>query len=267
MIAGPLYLARARLKTGRGEVLSAISPALLNGSKGQTVGHAHRILWMLFQGRAEGEERDFLWREERPGQYMILSRRPPSDPHSLFDLKHKEFAPELSAGDVLSFELRANPVVHRKAGWEPSKEKRDGKGRVRGMRCDIVMDALSSLPGRMRGEAHGETARAKHRHDLTKSAARAWIDTQSEKNGFRLVINPENDEPYLDATNYETIKVPRMNGSRLAPSASFGVLDFSGLIEVTDPEVFVARLGQGFGKAKAFGCGLMLIRRAGVSHG
>jgi CRISPR system Cascade subunit CasE len=58
-----------------------------------------------------------------------------------------------------------------------------------------------------------------------------------------------------------------MNGSRFAPSASFGVLDFAGLIEVADPSVFVARLGQGFGKAKAFGCGLMLIRRAGVSHG
>ena len=34
------------------------------------------------------------------------------------------------------------------------------------------------------------------------------------------------------------------------------------LIEVTDPPAFLARLAAGFGRAKAFGCGLMLIRRA-----
>jgi CRISPR system Cascade subunit CasE len=195
----PLYLSRARLKTGRGEALSAIAPALLNGSKGGTVGHAHRILWMLFQGR-EDEPRDFLWREEKPGQYLILSRRPPSDPHALFELKYKEFAPELSVGDVLSFALRANPVVHRKV--EGARlGKTDRKGRTRSARCDIVMDALSSLPGKMPGECHGETPRAKHRHDLTRSAARAWIETQGEKYGFRLVMNAEKDEPYLGATN------------------------------------------------------------------
>lgn len=263
----PLYLSRARLKTGRGEALSAIAPALLHGSKGETVGHAHRILWMLFQGQEHGETRDFIWREEKPGQYMILSRKPPSDPHSLFDLQHKEFAPELAAGDVLSFELRANPVVHRKA--EGARlGKTDHRGRTRGVRCDIVMDALKPYGDRHGPrDEEGRTERAQRRFDLTKSAARAWIETQGEKYGFRLVMNPEKGEPYLGVTNYETIKVPRMNGSRLAPSASFGVLDFSGLIEVTDPAMFVARLGQGFGKAKAFGCGLMLIRRAGVSHG
>lgn len=31
---------------------------------------------------------------------------------------------------------------------------------------------------------------------------------------------------------------------------------------VTDSIAFVTKLGQGFGRARAFGCGLMLIRRA-----
>jgi hypothetical protein len=33
-------------------------------------------------------------------------------------------------------------------------------------------------------------------------------------------------------------------------------------IEVTAPEAFMYRLLCGFGRAKAFGCGLMLLRRA-----
>ena len=41
-----------------------------------------------------------------------------------------------------------------------------------------------------------------------------------------------------------------------------GVLDLSGTLSVTDPALFVAALAQGFGRAKAWGCGLMLIRRA-----
>jgi CRISPR system Cascade subunit CasE len=33
------------------------------------------------------------------------------------------------------------------------------------------------------------------------------------------------------------------------------------VLEVTEPQAFVAAVLRGFGKAKAFGCGLMLIRR------
>ena len=38
--------------------------------------------------------------------------------------------------------------------------------------------------------------------------------------------------------------------------------DLTGEIAVTDPKAFLAKLAQGFGRAKGFGCGLMLIRRA-----
>lgn len=38
-------------------------------------------------------------------------------------------------------------------------------------------------------------------------------------------------------------------------------VDISGLLTVREPELFVAALHNGIGKAKAFGCGLMLVRR------
>jgi CRISPR system Cascade subunit CasE len=46
------------------------------------------------------------------------------------------------------------------------------------------------------------------------------------------------------------------------PPIEFSALDLSGVLEVQDGEPFLAALLSGFGKAKAFGCGLMLIRRA-----
>jgi CRISPR system Cascade subunit CasE len=39
------------------------------------------------------------------------------------------------------------------------------------------------------------------------------------------------------------------------------VLDLSGALTVTDPTLFLEKLSGGFGRAKAFGLGLMLIRR------
>jgi CRISPR system Cascade subunit CasE len=37
--------------------------------------------------------------------------------------------------------------------------------------------------------------------------------------------------------------------------------DFSGVLTVADPEIFVKSLYNGIGAARAFGCGLMLVRR------
>ena len=47
-----------------------------------------------------------------------------------------------------------------------------------------------------------------------------------------------------------------------ARPATFSVLDLEGVLEVIDPAMFLQHLSTGFGRAKAFGCGLMLIRQA-----
>jgi CRISPR system Cascade subunit CasE len=69
-----------------------------------------RWVWSLF---ADGTDRrrDFLWREVRPSEFLILGARMPVDAHGLFDLECKPFAPELRVGQRLEFDLRANAVV------------------------------------------------------------------------------------------------------------------------------------------------------------
>lgn len=243
-----LFFSRARIRASRGEALSAIAPLLVPDDMRQRPGHAHRILWLLFQDIPDAA-RDFLWRDEGNGKYMILSRRPPADPHGLFAVDTKEFEPALAAGDRLTFVLRANPVVTTKRA---GVKKTGGNGRARGTRVDIVMDALKAVP---KTDWEEKTGRAFERNRIAQVAGADWLARQGERAGFKVVRGEA--EPVIGG--YVQFPVERRHGRR---PAGFSVLDFAGQIEITDPDAFIAKLAQGFGAAKAFGNGLMLIRRA-----
>lgn len=236
------YFTRARLRSDA--PAAALAPILLPEDRDERVGTAHRLLWTLFAD-SSNRERDFLWREEGgadlvPGRssFLILSPRPPHDAHGLFRVETKEFAPALAPGDRLRFALRANPVVTRPG--EPG-----AGGKPKRIRHDVVMDRLHALSaGPQRAEA---------RFQAMQEAGRDWLARQGEERGFRL------DQGTLRVDGYDQLRIRRGNGrARMAIST----LDMEGVLEVTDPEAFSKALHEGFGKAKAFGCGLMLIRRA-----
>ncbi|MDH2436469.1 type I-E CRISPR-associated protein Cas6/Cse3/CasE [Pokkaliibacter sp. MBI-7] len=110
-----MYLSRVMLK-----------PDIINNTQlsrvlaDRTYG-VHRLLWDLF----DQPERDFLYREEvareqvaQPGVkgepvYYLLSPQPPKTDSPLFEVQSKPFRPDFTAGQHLSFRLRANPVVTR----------------------------------------------------------------------------------------------------------------------------------------------------------
>jgi CRISPR system Cascade subunit CasE len=222
-----LWLSRARLR--RDASVSALARLLVPEAAGARPAAAHHLVWSLF---ADGPDRrrDFLWREEAPGQFMTLSRRPPVNVEGLFDLDAQPFAPMLVPGDRLGFTLRANPVVARAAA--PGQ---------RGKRHDVVMNVLKSVATGQRAEA---------RPDAVVTAGRAWLARQGATHGFR----PESE---IAVDGYDRVVVPRETGK----PAIFGVLDISGVLTVTDPVRFLAAQAAGFGRARAYGCGLMLIRR------
>lgn len=248
-----LFLSRARLRSRRGEALASVAPLLLPTAGAERNAAAHRIVWLLFQSEPDaGHEMNwrqtdngYLWRDDGDGRYLILSRVPPSDPHDLFELETKEFAPQLRAGDRLKFALRANPVVASKSGFT------DEQKRNRGKRVDVVMNALKSVP---RTDWTSRTGRAFARDDLVTETTQAWLAQQGSKHGFKLSAG-------FVAEGYSQVQVAR-SAERRRRSASFSVVNLAGEITVTDPAALLARLPLGFGAAKAFGCGLMLIRRA-----
>ena len=235
----PLNLSRVRLKTLRGEALASIAPLLMPTDPQQRPAHAHRVLWLLYQDVPDAE-RDFLWRDEGDGRFMLLSHRPPTDPKGLFDIQTKCFAPELEVGDRLAFVLRANPVIR----LDQQETRTTGKGRVTPKRkkVDVVMHALHKIPAGQR---------ASQRDNIAAQATSAWLIAQGAGAGFRPV------EP-ITSDGYTQIGIERRRGRPVG----FSAIDIAGNIEVTDPSAFLEKLARGFGSAKAFGCGLMLIRRA-----
>jgi CRISPR system Cascade subunit CasE len=220
-----LYLSRLSLR--RDASLAALAPLLMPHESGAHAGASHRLIWAAFADDPE-RKRDFLWRQDEKRRWLVLSSRLPVDPHRLFEVESKPFAPVLEKGHRLRFALRANAVVTRK----------DEKGCPK--RCDIVMDRL---------RAFSKAERAAERSRLATEAGRDWLAAQGAKAGFRL--------DRADAIGYRTEKIPRQRQKPI----ELGVLDLEGDMTMEAPELFLAALAAGFGKAKSFGCGLMLIRR------
>ncbi|WGF90208.1 type I-E CRISPR-associated protein Cas6/Cse3/CasE [Marinivivus vitaminiproducens] len=237
------FLSRVRLN--RDAPAAAIAPVLLPDDPNARCGVAHRLVWTLF---ADGPERsrDFLWREEAPAGahgghagFLILSTRPPVDAHGLFHVESKPFEPHLSVGDRLAFSLRVNPVITR---------TRTIDGRPKHTRSDVVMDLLRPIP---RGK------RAERRPEAIREGGLAWLARQAASSGFAIGEDSD-DSPAVRVDGYEQMRVRR----RGAKDITFSALEMDGVLRVDNPERFLQALYQGFGKAKAFGCGLMLIRRA-----
>ncbi|MBX9684727.1 MAG: type I-E CRISPR-associated protein Cas6/Cse3/CasE [Hyphomicrobium sp.] len=235
----PLFLSRARLRSGHGETLSAIAPILMPDDGNQRAALAHRLVWLLFQD-VPNAKRDFLWRDDGAGKYLILSTRPPADPKDLFELDTKPFAPALQVGDDLRFVLRANPTVARKGANDP-----DATGiRQRGKRVDVVMDRLAKLP---------ISGRAQHRDRVATEAGSAWLTEQGARAGFtpKAVV----------VGSYRQIDIADRERKRRRERGVVSVIDLEGVLTVSDPPTFFSKLATGFGSAKAFGNGLMLLRR------
>lgn len=251
------YLSRARLR--RDVPAAALRALLVADDPAARVAATHRLVWMLFADDPD-RRRDFLWREAEPGLFYLLSARPPVDRHDMFHLDPpKPFAPALATGDRLAFALRVNATVARgAAGAAPA-----AGGRARGKRSDVVMDALRDVP---------PEERAAMRRAVLDRVAPAWLARQGEACGFALdapVGEPQRAPDDMEvggaasaACRVRGYRVLRVDRGRRAERLQIGVMDVEGVLRVRDPERFIAALTQGFGRAKAFGCGLMLVRRA-----
>jgi len=221
-----MYLSRLRL-AARPDV-AALAQLLNPQDDGRRMDAHHRLLWTAFAGDPDAR-RDFLWREMGDGSFMVLSPRPPAAAALFEPPESRDFAPALAPGDRLAFVLRANATR--------TVVEAGGRKRHR----DVVMEALHGI---------APDERAARRMELAQAAGMQWLEGQGTRAGFvpdRAVV-----------TAYRVLEPPRATPAR---GPRFGVIDLEGVLRVTDPVAFLDRLAGGFGRAKAFGCGLMLIRR------
>lgn len=182
----------------------------------------HQWLWELFPG---GKERQFLYRrEELQGafRFFVLSQERPAD-SVIFDVLCRPFSPALVAGQTLRFTLRANPTVCKA-----------------GKRHDLLMEAKRQLNAQQGSQDVWS---------YQQQAAIEWLSHQGEQHGFSL------REVNVDAYRQQQI---RREKSR--QMIQFSSVDYSGLLVVSDPTTFLQRMALGYGKSRAFGCGMMMIK-------
>ena len=225
----------SRLTLNRNAPTRALSQLLDPVDESARADAHHRLIWTLF-GDAKGRSRDFLWRADGRGKFYTLSARPPLANGLFCPPEIKVFEPKLAFGDLLQFSLRANATRDRAVISRMDKSARRGKSR----RVDVVMDLLREVP---------TEARAGERMRRAQQAAGKWMARQGAAKGFA--------PRHVVAEDYRVLEVGRGTGRGL----THGVLDLTGELEVTDPAAFLPALASGFGRAKAWGCGLMLIRR------
>lgn len=220
----------------------AAAHARLNGPYAE-----HQWLWRFFPAAA-GSARDFLFhRRDLDGvpRFYVVSARPPQPDDPAWQVRTQAYAPRLAAGTRLGFDLRANPVVTRGA---------DGKH----SRHDVVMDAKKRLlaeRGLSRWNdwpldhvgAEGQPDPRPPLYALVQTHCSVWLQTRAEAGGF--AVDPAS--LVVDAYRQQDGKCGQVR---------FSTVDFRGELTVTDPERFAATLRTGVGPAKAFGCGLLLVR-------
>lgn len=234
-----MFLSRLKLK--QSPDIAALGTLLLPEEDGRRMDAQHRLIWSAFAGDPAAR-RDFLWRDMGGGVFLVLSPRPPGESAFFEPPGVSDFAPDLRPGDRLAFALRANATHTVKTDRITASGKRERAHR------DVVMEALKPV---------SRADRAELRPALAQEAGTRWLEGQGARAGFRLIE--------AAARGYRVVEPPGRGARR-----RFGVLDLEGLIEITDPEAFLACFRWpagagstgGFGRAKAFGCGLMLIRRA-----
>jgi CRISPR system Cascade subunit CasE len=85
-----------------------------------------------------------------------------------------------------------------------------------------------------------------------------WIERQGESHGF-VIVQGRGGLPKLQNSAYRWHEL--MKKSAKGKKSGFSSVDFVGELQVSDGEKFTQALFKGVGRSKAFGCGLMLIRR------
>jgi len=200
----------------------------------------HNLLWSLFADDPE-RKRDFLYRYEKSENlptFYCVSERIPEDGSGVWQIESKRYEPVLKIEQRLSFSLCANPI----------RTKRDDDKKQH--RHDVVMNGKNQLKeeGTPREKWPSEA-------EIVQKHGFEWLARKGEQYGFRV------REQEVRADGYRQERFYKAKGKH---QVNISTIDFTGLLTVTDPELFKDALYGGIGPAKGFGCGLMMVRRTSI---
>ncbi|MCC4263862.1 type I-E CRISPR-associated protein Cas6/Cse3/CasE [Oceanimonas baumannii] len=243
----------------------------------------HQLLWRLF---TQQSERSFLFRHEQSdgrlvpqGEpvFYVLSREQPDNTERLFQVESRPFLPQLKSGDQLGFQLRVNPTVCRNGKrhdvlmdaqqkWlyqeaqllalSTEGTKKNLKHRLLDMATDEDIQRWNTVieNGRYCDELEARLGRSSALELALKTISEQALLTWWQQRSQQIGIQCSDDAVQADGYLQHHIKGK-------GTGAMFSSINLSGSLTVDKPEAFIESLARGVGRSKAFGCGLMLIRR------
>lgn len=240
-----MHFSSVRLRSADGGSTGALASFLSQNAR--AIGHSHHLIWSLFEGR--GPERDVVYRMTGRGPsqpVLIYSAAEVADGHGLWDVRTRPFdlADGLRAGDRLTWSLRVN-AVRSANGPDPRPSQPEGapKPRMRTSKHDIVTHARRSGDGR----------------DWEAVAQRVvppWLRERLARGGM------DAPEAGMVVEAFRKVRIAHDPGVRNRDPIVVAMTDLRGSGTVTDPEALRGLLLRGIGSARAYGCGMLLIKRA-----
>ncbi|HEX2958030.1 MAG TPA: type I-E CRISPR-associated protein Cas6/Cse3/CasE, partial [Chitinispirillaceae bacterium] len=205
---------------------------------------------------------NFLYRSDENSewpQFFTLSTQKPEDKSGFWEIRTMDFHPQILLGQKLSFSLIANPVISRSTGEfrntdlskiRPKTNTKNEKVK----RDDIIWLAKQKL--KLEGKNYQDEV---FLGKLIQDEGQKWLIAKSINKGFEV------ESVIVDS--YRQIQFFK---SGITNPVKISTLRFNGILQVTDPNEFFMGVYEkyndkgeyiaGIGPAKAFGCGLLLIK-------
>lgn len=232
-----IYFTRATLRTDQG----GSSLAAFLAASSSSIGRGHHLVWSLFEDHSRA--RPFVYRglgASASSGYLIYSTTKPQDRHHLWDLEHRDFGlPDaLQPGDRVQWSLRVNPVVKsggkkHDAALRAWREWRNANSSAKPHECPSV-------------------------EDLARVVVPGWLAPRLARRGLsvcpsQMTVESHRRERFLKDPN---APMDRNN------DVVVWMADVGGFGEVAQPELLRNAFCAGVGGAGAYGCGMLLLRRA-----
>ena len=260
----------------------------------------HRLFWDLFPGLKNRNflYREEIAREQLGSNpqyrgepiYYFLSKTKPRTDNPLFQVEVRDFQPKFSNGDRLKFELRANPVVTKNGkkhdvvmhsqktfleslcnelNFQSYVAQSSSKGDLKKILLEHGSLSLDSRLTALLKDDYRYSERLDHKMSLSEKlewsikakidhSLDQWLTRQGRETAFEI-LKDQYGQLKLQTSAYQWHELTQK--SRRGKKSGFCSVDFTGDIEITDADFFKEKICEGIGRSKAFGCGLMLLKR------
>lgn len=226
-----------------------------------------------------------------PIYYVVSHVRPVASDDSLFRLETKPYQPQLAVGQRLVFECRVNPVVERQGKKHDVvmdaqlqflshlvhklnlQNQLVGKPEKSTYKKLLLSNGGEALNAHLTEVLANDSRYAERLSQIAgladklewaikaqvDKALENWWQRQGERCGFELV-HDQNGLSKLQNSSYQWHGLPKKTKPN-SDKSGFSAVDLTGELQITDIQKFQLALFNGIGRSKAFGCGLLMIKR------